>query len=237
MTLFLGQVDAVTSLLMHVHLLTVHLVLGKVFDIDFAEVSQTTMQGDIGEVNTLDFHALHQGLAEMETCRGGCHGTFVAGKDTLEVLQVTGFAGTFQDALGQRSLAQGVERSLELVMRAIVEEAQGTATAGSVVDDLGHHGIILSEVEFVADTYLAGRIYKHIPQTQVFIEFAEQEDFYLGSRLLLVAIEAGRKDFRVVENEHILFIEIVKDVVEMLTVLYLTTLGMDHHKAAVIAET
>ena len=76
MSLFVGLVDDVASLLVGMHLLAVHLVLRQILDIDFAEVAETTMKGDIGEVHALYLHHLHELGGEVKTRRGSRHSAF-----------------------------------------------------------------------------------------------------------------------------------------------------------------
>ena len=65
------------------------------------------------------------------------------------------------------------------------------------------------------------------------VEFAQQKHLNLGTRLLLVAIEFGGEHARVVEDEHILVVEVVQDVLEHL-VLNLARLAVQHHQARLV---
>ena len=58
--LSMGAVDDVTGLLFNMHLLAVHLMLCQVFNVYLAEIAQTTVQSNEGEINALDFHHLHE---------------------------------------------------------------------------------------------------------------------------------------------------------------------------------
>ena len=68
MALFLGLVHNVTGLLLDDHLLRVHLMLRQVLHLDGVEVAQAAVQGDIGKVDALDLHALHQLTTEVQAC-------------------------------------------------------------------------------------------------------------------------------------------------------------------------
>ena len=46
------------------------------------------MQGDIGEVDATDLHALHQLTAEVQTRCRGCDSTLVLGIDSLEEFHI-----------------------------------------------------------------------------------------------------------------------------------------------------
>ena len=48
-------------------------------------------------------------------------------------------------------------------MRTVVEEAQRTASAGGIVNDLSDHRTVVLEEEFVANTNLTGWLYQHVP--------------------------------------------------------------------------
>ena len=60
MSLLLCLVDKGASLGTDVHLLRVHLVLGKVFHLDVVEVAQSAVQCDVCKVDALNLHTLHQ---------------------------------------------------------------------------------------------------------------------------------------------------------------------------------
>ena len=128
------------------HLLAVHLVLCEVLHIDVAEAAQSAMQGNESELHTLDLHHLHQLGREMQTRSRGCHGSFMLGEDALEVLQVVLTSGSRDDVLGQRSLAEGEQGTLEFVVRTVVEEAECASAAGCVVYHFGHHRLVLAEI-------------------------------------------------------------------------------------------
>ena len=59
-TIQLGLVYQVSSLLSNDHLLRIHLIFGQILYLYFVEVAQTAVQGDVSLVDTVDFHALHQ---------------------------------------------------------------------------------------------------------------------------------------------------------------------------------
>ena len=61
---------------------------------------------------------------------------------------------------------------------------------------------------------LARRIDQHVPQAQFAVQLAQQEDLDLGAGLLLVAVQTGREDLGVVEDEEVLFVEILDDILE-----------------------
>ena len=100
-------------------------------------------------------------------------------------------------------------------MRAVVEETERTATACGIVNHLSHHRAVIFEEEFVADADLTGRLHQHVPQAQLFIEFAQQEHLDLGISLLLRTIETSREHLGVIEYKGVVLVEIVQDVTEV----------------------
>jgi len=128
------------------------------------------------EFYPLYLHAFHQLAREVQARGRSGNGAFVLGEYALEALDVFLF-GLALDDFGQRRLAQCVELLLELVVRAVVEEAQRSAAARGVVDYFGHYAAILAKEELVAYSYLACRVDKHIPQAQLRIKLAQEEHF------------------------------------------------------------
>ena len=63
----LCRVNQITALLGDKHLLGVHLVLCQVFHLNIMEVTQGAMEGQIGEVDTFDFHSFQHLPAEMKS--------------------------------------------------------------------------------------------------------------------------------------------------------------------------
>ncbi len=61
------------------------MVFGEVLHINSAEVAQTGMKGDFGEVDAFEFHTFQQVSAEMETGCGGGNSTFHLGINGLLV--------------------------------------------------------------------------------------------------------------------------------------------------------
>ena len=100
-------------------------------------------------------------------------------------------------------------------MRTVVEESEGTSTAGGIVNDLSHHRTILLKEELITDTDLTGRLHEHVPQTQFLVEFTQQEHLDLGISLLLGTIQTGRKHLGIVEDKGIVLVEIVEHIAEV----------------------
>ena len=163
--------------------------------------------------------------------RGDC--AFVFGKDALEAFQVFRFA-LAADETGDRGFTKGVERTLELIVVAVVEEAECAAAARGVVDNFRHNGVVLAEIELVANSYFTRGVYEHVPKAQFLVEFAQQEHFDSCAGFLLVAVEACGEDLGVVEHEDIVLVEEVEDILEH-AVLYLARLAVEHHHAAFVS--
>ena len=208
-------------------------MLREVLDVHRAEVSQPDVQRHERLVDALDLHALHQVFREVHAGRRGSHGALLLGEDGLVTLGVLGF-DLLAHPLRQRRFAQREERMLELLVGAVEQEAQRAAARGGVVDHLGHQQVVVAEVEFVADTDFARGVHQHVPQPQFAVEFPQQEDFDFGAGLLLVAVEACRENLRVVEDEQVLFVEILDDVLED-TVLDSAFGAVDDHQTRLVA--
>ena len=211
--LFLGAVDDTGGLVRYEELLGIHLVFREVLDVHRAEIAQPDVERYEGAVDAADLHALHQVFREVHAGRRSGHGALVAGEDRLVAFGVFGF-DLFADPFRQRRFAHLEQRLLELLVRAVEQKTQRAAARSGVVDHFGHQKVVVAEVEFVADADLAGGIHQHVPEPQLAVEFAQQEDFDLGARFLLVAVQPGREDLRVVEDEDVLFAEVVDDVLE-----------------------
>ena len=207
-------------------------MLREVFDVDRTEVAQPDVQRDERTVDALDLHALHQVLREVHAGRRGGNGAFVLGEDRLVALGVLGF-DLVAHPFGQRCLAQAEKRLLELLVGAVEQEAQRAPARGRIVDHLGHQQVVIAEVEFVADADLAGRVDQHVPEPQFAVQFAQQENLDLGTRLLLVAVEACWEDFGVVEYEEVFFVEVFDDVFEN-TVFDSAFGAVDDHQARIV---
>ena len=123
----------------------------------------------------------------MQSGGGGYYGALVSGEDALVVLGI-GRLGLARDVVGERGLAQVVQGFLELIVRPVIEEAECTSPGCGVVYHLCDHTVVVTEIELVADTYLAGRLYKDIPEFIVGVEFAQQEHLDAGACLFLVAV-------------------------------------------------
>ena len=219
------------------------------------------MQRDKRRVDAFDFHAFQQLTAEMKS--GSRHGnsTFVACEECLEVFQIflcrmrvhvhtlhIGILGAAVEyILRQRSLAKSEEVAFELIVRTVIEEAQGTSTAGRVVIDLGYHVAHLIEEEFVPDTDLTGRLHEHVPQVCLLVELTQDKDLNLRVGLFLRSVQTGWENLRIIEDEHIAIIEIVDDIAEvkvlafdrlslviLLIEFYLARCPVQHHQTGFI---
>ena len=171
------------------------------------------------------------------------------GIDGLEVIHIiSGHLTTVDDITGNGCRTQRKEFLLELVVRTVVEETQGTSATGRIVDDFCHHRTVFLEEQLVADTNLTGRLHQYVPQTQVGIQLTQQEDLNLGISLLLRTIQTGRKHLRIVEDDDVALVEIVDDAAEFDKLLGVVTFFVflehvngltltvnDHHTALVAA--
>ena len=190
---------------------------------------------DEGLGNVLEDHAVEQLAAEVQAGGGSAYGTFVGCEDGLVVLDV------FRSDFGLHpfrdvGLAKGEEGLLEVLVRAVEEEAQGAAAGSGVVDDFRHKRFIFTEVKLVADTDFTGGIHDYVPKALFAVQFAEQEDHDVGPCLFLFAVHAGGEDLCVVEDEGVSFAEVVYYVFED-PVLYFTAVFVEDHEAGFVSPT
>ena len=67
-----------------------------------------------------------------------------------------------------------------------------------------------------------------------FVELAQEENLDFGAGFLLVSIEQGGKHAGIVEDEKVVFVEIVDNLLED-AMLYRTGFAIDHHEARLVA--
>ena len=213
--------------------LGIHPVLGKVFHIDPAELSDSHVDGDECFIYVLKDHPVEEFPAEVGTRCGNGHRPFVLREDGLVVLVVLR-SDLALDPFRYGQFAEAEQRLLEVLVRSVVKETQGATPGGGVVNHFGDKALVLSEIEFVSYPDLAGGIHDHIPQVLLPVQFTKQEHHDVGSGLLLLAVKPGGEDFRVVEHEGVAFAEILDDVLEK-SVLDLAGVLMDYHEFAFVA--
>ena len=207
-------------------------MLRQILNIYAAEVTQTCVQGDKRAINALNLHPLEQVLREVHTCRRGYNSTLLLGKNCLITLCILRL-NLLAHPAWQRSLAEAIEGLLELLIRTIVEETQCTTARSGIVNNLCSQNIILAKVELIADTNLTRRIYQHIPQSKLTVELTKQENFNLGTGLLLISIEASRKYLCIVKDKAVFLLKIVENIFKD-AMLNLARISMYDNKARLI---
>ena len=100
----------------------------------------------------------------------------------------------------------------------------------ALFDHFGHEQIVVAEVELVAHPNFAGRLHQHIPQAVAGAEVAKQKHFYFGTCFLLASIEPRRKNFGIVDNQHIVFVEILEHIFKD-AVFDFAGIAVDNHQA------
>ena len=191
------------------------------------------MQRQESHIDPFDLKPFHQVLAEMQSCGRRGDGALVPGENGLVPLVVDRL--DFRpDPFGQRGFPHLIKSGFELVVITVEQETKRPAARSSVVDHLGHQQVVISEIKFVADADFTGRIDQYIPKAQVAVQFAQQENFDFGAGLLLVTVKTGRKDFRIVEGQHIPFIEIIDHIFKN-GVFDLAAGPVDHHQSRFVA--
>lgn len=158
-----GSVDYVYQVAVHIHVFRIHAVFCQVFHIDFAIIAAARVQCQESTFHPLYFEAFKQFAAEVQS-GGRCHhGTLFFGKDALVAFLVSRFCRAFY-VIGQRGLAEGVERLLKFIVGRVVEKTQCASARSGVVYHFGHHAFVRAEIQFVAYSYFSGRLYEHVPE-------------------------------------------------------------------------
>ena len=111
----------------HDHLLRIHLMLGQVFHIDFAEITQPGMQCQISKLAILNLQTFHQFTTEMKTGGGSHNRSFFRRKNILITIFVIRFYRTV-DIFRQRGFTQCIQCLFKFIMVPVIKETQGTAT-------------------------------------------------------------------------------------------------------------
>ena len=123
---------------------------------------------------------------------------------------------------------------LEVLVGTVIKEAESAASGCGVVDDFGHQAFVFPEIEFVPYPDFPGRIYYDIPQSLFLVQFAQEENFDFGFRLLLVSVKSCRKHFGVIQDESVSLAEIVYYILEEF-VLYFPCVLMKNHQLAFVS--
>ena len=196
-------------------------------------MADTHMDGYEGFLYILEDHAVEKFPGEVQAGSRSAHCALVLCEDGLVVLNVLR-GGLFLHPFRNIGLSKAEEGFLELLIGAVKEEPEGAAAGGCIVNYLCHKGLILSEIQFIADTNLAGWIHDHVPEALLTVELAEKQDHYIGPGLFLLAIHTGRKHLCVVKDKDVSLSEIIYDVFEE-PVLYLTGVFVEHHETGFVA--
>ena len=190
------------------------------------------MQGKEGLLYPLNLHSLKELPAEMQTCSRCCNRTVVLCKDCMEPLQIYRLR-SLSNPLWHRNATYTKECLPKLIVRAVIEKTQCSAAGCGIVNNLCHKRIILSKIEFVSNSNLSCRVHKNIPKALLAVELPKKEYLYIRTCLLLIAVQACRKDFGIVKHKEVALICVINNILKNL-VLYLATLLMQNHKTALI---
>ena len=228
-----GAVDLLCRLLRDDHPFAVHTVLREVLHVHTAEVPDAHMNCYESFIDIVQYHPVEQLPAEMQAGGGGRYGALVGREYGLELLCVQ-LIGVLFHPLGDRGLSEGEQRLFELLVGSVIKEAQGPASRGGVVDHLGHHTVVVSEVELVAYPDFAGGVHNHVPEPLLLVQLPEQEYLDACSCLFLVSVKSCRKYLCVIQNEGVSFAEILDDVLEE-SVLNLAGILVENHELTLIA--
>ena len=191
------------------------------------------MESDLCELYAYDLKALNQFTAEVEACCRRCNSTFVLGINRLVALLIFFFRLAL-DVLGQWCFAQCLEHLAEGIVITIKEETDGAAAGSGIIYYLCYQLVIITKIQLVAYANLTRRVNYYIPKAVSLVQLAKEEYFYLGTCLLLTALEARREYLGVVDYHHILVIEETEDVFKGF-MFYLPGVLVNNHKAAVFS--
>ena len=157
----------------------------------------------------------------------------MAGENRLEILCVFG-GYLFLYELQDRGFAEAEEGFLELLVRPVIEEAEGTSAGSGIVDYLSYKAFVFAEIKFVAYTDFAGRVHDNVPEPLLLCKFAEEEHLDIGAGFLLFAVEPCREYLGVVEDEGVALSKVIDNVLELLMLDFAGIL-VYYHKAAFVA--
>ena len=165
MPVVFGIVNQVAAGFVDVHFFRVHTVLAKVFDLNGFKVADAGVKCQFGPLYILDFEAFHQLAADVQTCGRCSNSALHLCIDCLIALFVVGVDVTQgADFFGKWSLSHTFDQADELVVRAVVEESDGTTARGGIVDHFGHESVAVAKVEFVADADFASGVDDDVPK-------------------------------------------------------------------------
>src|SRR3712207_633614 len=107
-----------------------------------------------------------------------------------------------------------------------------------------------SKEQLIADTYLAGRLYQHVPKAHFLVQLTQKKHLNLGVGLLLCAVKTSRKHLCIIENKGISFFKIIQNITKLKELslyrislfilpihIYRLRLTVDYHHASLIATT
>ena len=151
----------------------------------------------------------------MKSCRRSCYRTFIFSKNGLETFCIFFFYRT-TDETGQRSLTQSIKSFLELIVRTVIKESQSTSARSGIINNFGHHRVVITKIQLITNTDLTCRIYQYIPQAKLLIQFTQQKNLDTCTGFLFISIQTRREDFRIIKDKHIFIIKILQDILEYL---------------------
>ena len=189
------------------------------------------MFGNESLVYILENHHIEELATEVEPCCGRRHGTFIGGKDCLEVDIVLRHS-IFPHPFRERNVSQTEQSLLEILIAAVVEESQCPSPGRGVVNYLGNEAVV-TEIKLVADADFPGRLDDDIPESLLLVKFPEEEHLDVCTCLLLLAQKSGREYLGVIEDECVTLSEVVNYVLENLVLYFSRILVKYHHPALV----
>jgi len=207
-------------------------MLAQIFYLNGPECPQAGMQRDFRKTDPFDLQPLDQFNAEVEA-RCWCSYRSLMFRIHRLVSDPVLLIRFAPDQFGKRSLSKTGQHRLEFLLGSVKQETNGASPGCGIVDHLRDQFIRIPKIEFVAHPNLSGRINNDIPKAILLVQFSQQKHLDPGTCLFLPPIHAGWEDLGIVDDEHILVVEILHDIPEM-TVLDLSGSTVDNHHPGIL---
>ena len=189
----------------------VHAMLGQILDLYRAKRPQPGMQRHWKNIHSLLFQGGDELRGEVQTGGRSRDSTALRSKHRLISIFVFRLDIPLQIRRDGR-LPDFVDLVVEFFVGTLKDKPDCPTPRGCIVDNLSNETIF--EIQLVANADLAGRVYDHVPQAALRVQFTQQEHLDARAGLLLVAKETGGEDFRVVHDHHVAFAEVFSNIGE-----------------------
>ena len=221
----LRAADQSCRLLGQLVILAVHLVLFDLFHVHGAKRSESNVERDEADMDSLRLEFGKLLLCEVQTRRRRSRRTFLAAVDRLVALLVL---QSLMDVRRQRRFSQAVENLLEY---AFIAELHDAPAEIRMRHDLSAK--FVGKADNLSHLRLLAGAHQGLPRIPV--EAAQQKHLDMRARRLAPAIETCGKDACIVQNQGVAGREKRAQVIEM-TVLYRLRRRVEHHESRCVAR-